>query len=110
MALARTEDMESLVGSSGSGEPVFAGGQDPWILGAGTADEWVVPRGIRQMASAGKKNVVLIGGRLAGTWTITGSEMRVTWLDGAGPDAPNGLSLQKAATAIFGDIAVVRVS
>lgn len=109
-ALARTEDMESLVGSSGNGEPVFTGGHDPWILGAGTADEWIVPQGIRHMASAGKKNIVLIGGRLAGTWTITGSEMRVTWLDGAGPDAPNGHSLQKAARAILGDIDDVLVS
>jgi hypothetical protein len=51
-------------------------GYDQWVLGPGTADEQVVPAGLRPAMTRGA-NIVLRGGRVAGSWTIRRDEITI---------------------------------
>ncbi|MBO3086990.1 DNA glycosylase AlkZ-like family protein [Cellulomonas dongxiuzhuiae] len=57
---------------------------DQWVLGPGTADVHVVPAELRAAVSRGAR-VVVVGGVVAGTWTITDQTVVVTWRPGADP-------------------------
>lgn len=53
-------------------------GHDQWVLGASTKDEHVVPPAYRTPVTR-KGNLVIVGGRVSGTWAAAGGELRVTW-------------------------------
>ncbi|ANJ26022.1 DNA glycosylase AlkZ-like family protein [Agromyces aureus] len=92
LCLADQVDALATKPGSGSGPAPAAGavrllpGLDPWILGAGTADEHIVPPGRRGEFSRGA-NPVLIDGRVAGTWRIAADRLAVSPFSGARPPA-----------------------
>jgi Winged helix DNA-binding domain len=59
-------------------------GRDPWVMGPGTHDPRVVPPALRGAVSRAA-NLVLLGGAVAGTWTVRDDRVAVTWSQSAGP-------------------------
>ena len=57
---------------------VLLPGYDQWVLGPGTADESVVPADVRPAVTKGA-NLVLAGGRVAGTWKRSKDRLEVAW-------------------------------
>lgn len=53
-------------------------GYDPWIMGPGTADAWMIAPARRALATRGS-NLVTQGGVVAGTWRMRAAELAVTW-------------------------------
>ena len=57
---------------------------DQWVLGPGTADPHVVPPARRALVSRGA-NIVIVGGVVSGTWTLTHDQVAVDWFAEAWP-------------------------
>jgi hypothetical protein len=66
-------------------------GYDQWVLGPGTADAHVVPPAQRSLVSR-QANIVIAGGVVSGTWSLTGDQVLVAWFGEAGPPAPEVLA------------------
>lgn len=60
---------------------------DQWVMGAGTNDAHVVPVAKRALVSGGR-NVVIVGGVVAGIWALKGDGMKIDWFKPRG--APTG--------------------
>jgi hypothetical protein len=71
---------------------------DQWVLGPGTADARVVPPARRTPVSRGA-NIVIAGGVVAGTWSLTGDRIVVAWFGEAGPPARIALAEEVARLA-----------
>ncbi|GAA5154496.1 hypothetical protein GCM10023340_38140 [Nocardioides marinquilinus] len=65
-------------------------GRDPWVTAPGTDDPRVVPPAHRSAISR-NGNPVLHRGVVAGTWTLKGEALRVTWFEGSGRVPRSGL-------------------
>lgn len=77
---------------------------DQWVLGPGTADPRVVPPAHRGVVSRGAA-VVTVGGVVAGTWRLTGDDVRVTWFDGAdGPRDALAVEVARLGTVLGRDV------
>ncbi|SMF19435.1 winged helix DNA-binding protein [Cellulosimicrobium cellulans J34] len=77
---------------------------DQWVLGPGTADPRVVPAAHRGVVSRGAA-VVTVGGVVAGTWRLTGDDVRVTWFDGAdGPRGALAAEIERLGTVLGRDV------
>ena len=77
---------------------------DQWVLGPGTADPRVVPAAHRGIVSRGAA-VVTVGGVVAGTWRLTGDDVRVTWFDGAdGPRGALAAEIERLGTVLGRDV------
>lgn len=72
-------------------------GYDPWIMGPGTADAWMIAPARRALATRGG-NLVTQGGVVAGTWRIRKADLTVTWFKEGG--APPAATLQAQAERI----------
>jgi hypothetical protein len=62
-------------------------GFDQYVLGAGTQDPLVVPAGRRAAVSRQSgwiSPVVLVDGRICGTWELDREEARIAWFSEAG--------------------------
>lgn len=59
-------------------------GRDQWVLGPGTKDAHVVPPAGRALVTRAA-NLVVAGGVVSGTWTLSRDRVAVTWFAGAGP-------------------------
>ena len=60
---------------------------DQWLMGAGTNDPHVVPAAKRALVSGGR-NVVIVGGVVAGIWALKGDDLKIDWFKARG--APTG--------------------
>jgi hypothetical protein len=60
---------------------------DQWLMGAGTNDPHVVPAAKRALVSGGR-NVVTVGGVVAGIWALKGDDVKIDWFKAQG--APTG--------------------
>ena len=81
------EDVDSLEASAPSEAVRLLPGHDQWVIGPGTKDAHVTPPSRRDLMTR-KANPVTCGGVVCGTWTRTGADLTVTWLDGRPrPDA-----------------------
>lgn len=76
-ALLRAEWLDDLRAARPDDSVVLLPGYDQWVLGPGTADESVVPSRWRPAATRGA-NLVLEGGRVAGTWKRTKGSLEVS--------------------------------
>jgi len=86
-ALLRAEWLEDLRTARPDDSVVLLPGYDQWVLGPGTADEWVVPAELRPATTRGA-NLVLAGGRVGGTWKRSKDLLEVTWAgERPAPDA-----------------------
>lgn len=73
-------------------------GYDPWIMGPGTADAWMIAPARRALATRGS-NLVTQGGVVAGTWRMRAGELTVSWFkeNGAAPLADLQAEAQRIA-------------
>jgi hypothetical protein len=77
-------------------------GYDQWVLGPGTADAHVVPPARRTVVSRGA-NLVIVGGVVSGTWSLTDDQVLVAWFPEAVPPAREALAEEVAWLATILD-------
>ncbi len=75
---------------------------DQWVLGPGTADAHVVPPATRTVVSRGA-NIVIVGGIVAGTWSLIDNQVVAAWSAEAEPPAPEALAEEVARLATILD-------
>lgn len=98
-AFCLAEHVDDVLAAEATDRVVLVPGADQWILGAGTSDTRIVPSRHRSLATRGA-NLILIGGRVGGTWKVAGEQIHLTWLDGASA-SPASLNhaVERLATA-----------
>jgi DNA glycosylase AlkZ-like len=92
------EDLEELASSTASTATRLLPGYDQWVLGPGTADPHVVPPARRALVSR-QANIVISGGVVTGTWSITDDQVVVAWFAEAAPPAREALSEEASRLA-----------
>jgi len=102
-ALALAEHADDIANATASGDVRFVPGFDQWVLGPGTADPNVISTARRASATRGA-NLVLVGGRVNGTWKPATHGVEVAWFDERGP-APVA-ALAQEAQRVLGDASV----
>jgi hypothetical protein len=68
-------------------------GYDQWVLGPGTADPQIVPQARRAVITRGA-NVVIVGGVVSGTWSLSNDEVSVAWFAQAAPPPSDALATE----------------
>jgi hypothetical protein len=85
------EDLEDLTATSATTAVRLLPGYDQWVLGPGTADAHVVPPARRTLVSR-QANIVIVGGVVSGTWSLTDDQVVTAWFAEAGPPAREALA------------------
>jgi hypothetical protein len=100
--VAPADDVEDLRATQAprASSVVLVPARDPWVTGPGTDDPHVVPPADRAAISR-NGNPVLHRGVVAGTWSLRGEVLRVTWFAGSGRVPRAGLD---AAAARLGEV------
>jgi hypothetical protein len=100
-AYVLSEDVAELASTTAAGVVRLLPAYDQWVLGPGTADPRVVPPARRELVSR-KANVVIAGGVVSGTWTLTTDEVHTAWFAEAGRAPADGLAddVQRLATIL----------
>jgi hypothetical protein len=80
-------------------------GYDQWVLGPGTADAHIVPPARRNLVSR-QANIVIVGGVVSGTWSLTGDQVVITWFPEARPPAREELAREAARLAAVLDLPI----
>ena len=96
------EDLEHLAATPATTAVRLLPGYDQWVLGPGTADAHVVPPARRTLVSRGA-NIVIAGGVVSGTWSVTGDQVVAAWFAEAGPPAREALAEEVARLAAILD-------
>jgi hypothetical protein len=73
-------------------------GHDQWVIGPGTNDQHVVPPARRTPVTR-KANLVIAGGIVSGTWTVTANHLAVTWFGEQGNPPRKALDTEAARLA-----------
>ncbi|WP_376775296.1 DNA glycosylase AlkZ-like family protein [Saccharothrix ecbatanensis] len=73
-----TEDLDDLLATPPTNAVRLLPGHDQWVIGPGTKDQHVVPPARRTPVTR-KANLVIAGGTVSGTWTVTANHLTVTW-------------------------------
>jgi hypothetical protein len=89
--LVLREDLEDLAATPPTAAIRLLPGYDQWVLGPGTADPHVVPQARRALVSR-QANIVIDGGVVSGTWTLTDDNVAVDWFAQGGPPRKDGLA------------------
>jgi hypothetical protein len=76
-------DVKELAATPATAAVRLLPGYDQWILGPGTAYAHVVPPARRALISRGA-NIVIVGGVVCGTWTLTDDQIVAAWFAEAG--------------------------
>ena len=76
--LVLREDLDELAATVPTGAVRLLPKYDQWVLGPGTSDVHVVPAAVRSEVSRGA-NVVVVGGVVAGTWSLDGDAVVTSW-------------------------------
>jgi hypothetical protein len=77
------EDLADLAATPPTSAVRLLPGYDQWVLGPGTADAHVVPPARRRLVSR-QANLVVAGGVVSGTWSLTDDQIVITWFAEAG--------------------------
>jgi hypothetical protein len=97
-----SEDLEDLLSTPATTAVRLLPGFDQWVLGPGTADAHIVPPAKRNLVSR-QANIVIVGGVVSGTWSLTGDQIVTTWFTEAHPPAREELAqLVARLAAILG--------
>ncbi len=96
------EDLEELAATPATPAVRLLPGYDQWVLGPGTADAHVVPPARRTLVSR-QANIVIAGGVVSGTWSLTDDLAVVTWFAEAGPPSREALAAEVARLATILD-------
>ena len=95
------EDLDDLAAASATTAVRLLPGYDQWVNGPGTADAHVVPPARRTLISR-KANIVIAGGVVSGTWSVTDDQAVTAWFAEAGPPPREAIAEQVAwLAAIF---------
>ena len=92
------EDLEELAATPATTAVRLLPGYDQWVLGPGTADAHVVPPARRRLVSR-QANVVIVGGVVSGTWSLTDDQVVAAWFAEAGPPPREALAEEVARLA-----------
>jgi len=92
------EDVDDLAATRPTSAVRLLSKYDQWVLGPGTADVHVVPAEVRSDVSRGA-NVVVVGGVVAGTWSLSGHAVVTSWAHDAAIPAPDDLDTEVARLA-----------
>jgi hypothetical protein len=87
------EDLEELVSTTATTTTRLLPGYDQWVLGPGTADAHVVPPARRTLVSR-QANIVIAGGVVSGTWSLTDDRVVVAWFTEAAPPVRDVLAAE----------------
>jgi hypothetical protein len=93
------EDLQALASTPATAAVRLLPGHDQWVLGPGTADARVVPPARRALVSR-KANLVIVGGVVSGTWSLSDGEAVVAWFPEAG--SPPREALAEEVTRLAG--------
>jgi Winged helix DNA-binding domain len=96
------EDLEELAATPATTAVRLLPGYDQWVLGPGTADAHVVPPARRTLVSR-QANIVIVGGVVSGTWSLTDDQVVAVWFAEAGPPAREALAEEVARLATILD-------
>lgn len=83
-AFVLREDLEELMATPVASTVRLLPAYDQWVLGPGTADPHVVPTSRRGLISRGA-NIVITGGVVSGTWSLSEDQVVAMCFDEAGP-------------------------
>lgn len=83
-ALVLREDLDDVAVARANATVRLLPGYDQWIIGPGTSDAHVVPPA-RRSAISGGANVVVLGGVVAGTWSVSAEELNIDWFAESDP-------------------------
>src|SRR5215469_6456731 len=92
------EDLEDLAATPATRAVRLLPGCDQWVLGPGTADAHVVPPARRSLVSR-QANIVIVGGVVSGTWSLTGDQVVITWFPESRPPAREELAREATRLA-----------
>ncbi len=81
--LVLREDVDDLRTTQASTAVRLLPGRDPWVMAPGTSDTRVVPAARREAVSR-SANLVVSRGVVAGTWTLRGERLDITWFTESG--------------------------
>ena len=79
-ALAASIHLDALSSATATDETILLPGLDQWVLGPGTADDWIVPPAVRPLVTQGA-GLVLRGGALVGTWKGSIDDAEIRWTE-----------------------------
>ncbi|MDQ3344437.1 MAG: winged helix DNA-binding domain-containing protein, partial [Actinomycetota bacterium] len=94
------EDLEELAATPATTAVRLLPGYDQWVLGPSTADARVVPPARRKLVSR-QANIVIVGGVVSGTWSLTDAQAVTAWFTEAGPPPREALAEEVARLATF---------
>ncbi len=97
-AYVLSEDLDELAATPATSVVRLLPAYDQWVLGPGTADAHVVPPGRRAVVSR-QANLVIAGGVVSGTWSVTDDRVAVTWFAEAGGPPRDALAEEVARLA-----------
>jgi hypothetical protein len=89
------EDLEGLAATTATTATRLLPGYDQWVLGPGTADAHVVPPARRALVSR-QASIVIVGGVVSGTWSLTADQVVVDWFAEAAPPAQDAVAAEVA--------------
>jgi hypothetical protein len=92
------EDLDELRTTRPSSAVRLLPGRDPWVMAPGTSDTRVVPAARREVVSR-SANLVVARGVVAGTWTVRGERLDITWFTESGRVPRTALVQEVAALA-----------
>jgi hypothetical protein len=101
-ALLMSDDVDALVASQASRKILLLPALDQWVMGPGTTDTTIVAPARRNLVSRGA-NVVIEGGRVSGTWSLSGDSLDVAWFGER--RAPRTQEIRDEATRLAGILA-----
>ena len=101
-ALVLREDFDDLAATPATTAVRLLPGYDQWVLGPGTADSHVVPPARRALVSR-QANIVIAGGVVSGTWSLTDDHVITAWFAEAGPPAREALADEVSRLAAIVD-------
>jgi hypothetical protein len=97
-AYALREDLEELLSTAATTATRLLPAYDQWVLGPGTADAHVVPPARRALVSRGA-NIVIVGGVVSGTWSLTDDQVAFEWFAEAAPPPRGALAAEVSRLA-----------
>jgi hypothetical protein len=97
-AFVLREQLDELTGTAATTAVRLLPGYDQWVLGPGTADARVVPPARRTLVSR-QANLVIAGGVVSGTWSLSDDRAVIAWFGEAGPPPRGGLAAEVARLA-----------
>ncbi len=97
------EDLDELRTTPASTAVRLLPGRDPWVMAPGTTDTHIVPPDRREAVSR-SANLVVARGAVAGTWTLRGERLDISWFEESGRVPRTALDEEAAALARFLDL------